>query len=109
MKEIVAVIRVNMIQTTKEALAKAGFPSLTANRVMGRGKQKGLHFELHPPLAVKPKDAGKEKPNVIPVFHPSLAVKEDGGKEEPKVIPFIPKRMISMLCQTMRQKRSRKS
>jgi nitrogen regulatory protein PII 2 len=39
MKEIVAVIRMNMINQTKRALAEAGITSFTATgRVMGRGK-----------------------------------------------------------------------
>lgn len=39
MKEVMAIIRMNKINETKRALAKAGFPSLTATgRVFGRGK-----------------------------------------------------------------------
>ncbi|MGL1890988.1 MAG: P-II family nitrogen regulator [Spirochaetaceae bacterium] len=39
MKEVMAIIRINKINETKKALAKAGFPSLTATgRVFGRGK-----------------------------------------------------------------------
>lgn len=74
MKEIIAIIRANKIQKTKEALADAGFPSLTANRIMGRGKQKGLQLEFYPPLIAKPDDTDKEHK-----------------------ISFIPKRMISMV------------
>ncbi|MDP4147663.1 MAG: P-II family nitrogen regulator [Bacillota bacterium] len=40
MKEITAVIRMNMITKTKEALLKAGFPSFTCRKVVGRGKKK---------------------------------------------------------------------
>lgn len=39
MKEVMAVIRMNKINATKAALAGAGFPSLTAARVMGRGSR----------------------------------------------------------------------
>lgn len=38
MKEIIAVIRQNMINQTKEALKENGFPSITGCKVMGRGK-----------------------------------------------------------------------
>ncbi len=39
MKEVMAIIRINKINETKVALAKAGFPSITATgRVFGRGK-----------------------------------------------------------------------
>jgi nitrogen regulatory protein PII 2 len=50
MKEITAIIRMNKVQKTKDALLECGFPSLTVRRVMGRGKQKGLCFEFNPPL-----------------------------------------------------------
>ena len=40
MKEITAVIRMNMVNKTKEALLKEGFPSFTCRKVLGRGKKK---------------------------------------------------------------------
>ncbi|MBA5851673.1 P-II family nitrogen regulator [Clostridium sp. cel8] len=40
MKEVMAVIRMDMVGKTKEALAKAGFPSITCKKVVGRGKKK---------------------------------------------------------------------
>lgn len=39
MKEILAIIRQNKVNTTKEALAKAGFPSFTCRKCLGRGKK----------------------------------------------------------------------
>ncbi len=39
-KEILAVIRMNKINATKRALADAGISSITARKVMGRGKGK---------------------------------------------------------------------
>lgn len=45
MKEIIAVIRLNMIGKTKEALLDNGFPAITAFKVMGRGKAK-VDFSL---------------------------------------------------------------
>lgn len=39
MKEVMAFIRVNMVNSTKEALAKAGFPSFTCRKCLGRGKK----------------------------------------------------------------------
>ncbi len=38
MKEIMAVIRMNMMNQTKEALADAGFPAFFAREATGRGK-----------------------------------------------------------------------
>jgi nitrogen regulatory protein PII 2 len=40
MKEIVAVIRMNKMNETKQALAEVGVVSFTARKVMGRGKGK---------------------------------------------------------------------
>jgi nitrogen regulatory protein PII 2 len=37
-KEVMAVIRMNMMNVTKRALADAGISSLTARKVMGRGR-----------------------------------------------------------------------
>lgn len=39
MKEIIAVVRLNKIGATKNALAEAGFPAFTCRKVMGRGKK----------------------------------------------------------------------
>ncbi|MFH1112293.1 MAG: P-II family nitrogen regulator [Pseudomonadota bacterium] len=38
MKEIMAVIRMNMMNKTKQALSEAGMCSMTAKEVLGRGK-----------------------------------------------------------------------
>jgi len=45
MKEITAIIRMDMVNKTKEALLKLAVPSMTAIKVMGRGKKK-ITFEL---------------------------------------------------------------
>lgn len=90
MKEIIAVIRPNKIQKTKNLLAEAGFPSLTVNRVLGRGKQRGLQFEFTP-LTITPEDAEKVKQEqVISKYSDSLGVEEGG------VASYIPKRMVSI-------------
>ena len=38
MKEVMAVIRMNMMNKTKKALSEAGISSMTAKEVLGRGK-----------------------------------------------------------------------
>lgn len=40
MKEIMAVIRPNMTNATKDALEAAGFPAYTCTKVRGRGKNR---------------------------------------------------------------------
>ena len=39
MKEVMAFIRVNMVNATKEALANQGFPAFTCRKCLGRGKK----------------------------------------------------------------------
>ena len=38
MKEIMAIVRINMMNKTKKALAEAGISSVTAREALGRGK-----------------------------------------------------------------------
>ncbi len=38
MKEVMAIVRMNMMNKTKKALSDAGIPSMTAKEVLGRGK-----------------------------------------------------------------------
>ena len=40
MKEVLAVIRMNKMNETKQALAEVGLPCITARKVMGRGRGK---------------------------------------------------------------------
>ncbi len=75
MKEITAIIRMNKIQRTNDALLNAGYPAITLVEVLGRGKQKGLRFEFVPALT------GSDK---LP---------------KPSSVSFIPKRMITLVVE----------
>jgi nitrogen regulatory protein PII 2 len=37
MKQVIAIIRMNMMNATKQALIEAGYPAFTARKVVGRG------------------------------------------------------------------------
>ncbi len=39
MKEVLAIVRLNRVNQTKEALASNGFPAFTCRKVLGRGKK----------------------------------------------------------------------
>lgn len=39
MKEVMAIVRQNKVNVTKEALADAGIPAFTCRKVLGRGKK----------------------------------------------------------------------
>ncbi|MFA5384519.1 MAG: P-II family nitrogen regulator [Eubacteriales bacterium] len=73
MKEVLAVIQMNKMECTKDALALIGFPSFTAYKAYGRGKQRGLS-----------------------VAYPS-EFKEEEIKE--KRMKYLPKRMISVVVE----------
>jgi len=45
MKEVMAIVRMNMINKTKKALSAEGFDSMTCRKVYGRGKKK-VDYEL---------------------------------------------------------------
>jgi len=38
MKQVIAIIRMDMMNVTKQALVEAGFPAFSARKVIGRGK-----------------------------------------------------------------------
>jgi len=63
MKEVLAVIQMNKMECTKDALALIGFPSFTAYKAYGRGKQRGLSVAY--PSEFKEEEI-KEKKNEIP-------------------------------------------
>ena len=46
MKEVTVIIRMNKMSATKEALDALGFPAMTATKVQGRGKQRGLFKDV---------------------------------------------------------------
>lgn len=71
MKEILAIIQMNKMESTKDALDVIGIPSITVYKASGRGKQRGLQ---------------------IP--HPSQLAGADQ-----KRIKYIPKRMISVMVE----------
>lgn len=58
MKEVMAIIRMHMINQTKKALLNAGFPSITCRKVLGRGKKK-VDFTI---MQLPPQKAVKEAP-----------------------------------------------
>ena len=79
MKEVLAIIRQNRMNATKQALANAGIPSFTAAMVMGRGRR-ALDREL------------------------VEAIDGTGSVDSTEMLPLIgqgpalmPKRMISMI------------
>ncbi len=50
MKEVLAIIQMNKMEATKEGMEVIGIPSITAYKVAGRGKQKGLQVSHPSPL-----------------------------------------------------------
>ncbi|MDR3131261.1 MAG: P-II family nitrogen regulator [Treponema sp.] len=77
MKEIIAVIRPKMMGKTKDALEKLGLPSMTAEAVLGRGKQRGIAGEVD--IEYRPdvlNEGAHRGMKYIPKRQLSLAVKD---------------------------------
>ena len=72
-KEIIAIIRPNKMTDTKEVLNALGFPAMTANRVMDRGKQKAIIGEV------------------------SFEIQKKELLNEEGTMRYIPKRLLSLI------------
>ena len=73
MKEIIAIIRPNKMTQTKDVLNALGFPAMSAQRVMGRGKQKAIIGEV------------------------SFDIQNETLLKEEGTMRYIPKRLISLI------------
>lgn len=80
MKEVMAIIRPGKMSATKHALAELGYPGLTAMSVLGRGKQKGITYELQ--------ESGVEL---------RADVLEKREKEEEGRFEYVPKRWFTIV------------
>ena len=77
MKEVMAIIQLNKMEATKDALEVIGISSFTAYKASGRGKQKGLQ---------------------IP--HPTpLDERDERDERDEKRMKYIHKRMISVMVE----------
>lgn len=85
MKEVVAIIRANMINRTKKALLDAGFPSFTGCKAMGRGRR-SVDFQVIQALD----DGGSLADS--PDFLPTIG---QGGR-------LIPKRYLNIIVPSER-------
>jgi nitrogen regulatory protein PII 2 len=91
MKEVMAIVRFNMMNVTKRALADAGFYSLTTLKVTGRGKGNVDFFLL------QGAETGHEEavaqlssaPKLIPKRLITLVVQDDDVKNAVKVITEV--------------------
>jgi nitrogen regulatory protein PII 2 len=91
MKELIAIIRQNKINQTKEALISAGFPAATAVRALGRGRR---------PIEPEILAAINDDPKVGAEILPTLA---QGGRMYPKriVSMVVPDGKVPTLVQTI--------
>lgn len=78
MKEVMAIIRINKINPTKQALVDAGFPAFTAIKGVGRGRRP-VNFEILQAMNENPSDSVEV-----------LSTLSQGGR-------LIPKRIISLI------------
>ena len=88
MKEVIAVIRMDMINRTKEALLLEGFPALNCRKVMGRGKKK-VDFTLIEKFITEG----------IEVNSPKVAEAISEGHR------LVPKRLLSLIVKDIKVKK----
>lgn len=79
MKEITAVIRMNMVNKTSHALQAQGFPCFTCRKVLGRGK-KNIDFIMAYQNILSKKPVTKSEIEDVSEFH-----------------RLVPKRMFTMI------------
>ncbi|MEI6043117.1 MAG: P-II family nitrogen regulator [Chloroflexota bacterium] len=84
MKEIIAIVRMNKVQRTRDALAAKGYYSMTVKHVLGRGLQKGLSYELEGTPG--PEYSAKPRLNYIPKRMILIVVTDD---QEQEVVDII--------------------
>jgi nitrogen regulatory protein PII 2 len=89
MKQVIAIIRINKVNATKDALIQAGFPAFTVRKVLGRGMG-NVDFRViqgaeagHPEAIARLKDDG---PMLIPKRMMLFAVDDESV---PKLISTI--------------------
>ena len=93
MKEIMAIIRMDMINKTKDALLKEDFPAFHCKKVMGRGKKKvdyslleGLISENERSLSPMLAEVISEGHRLLPKRLISLIVQDDQVKKAVDII-----------------------
>lgn len=82
MKEICAIIRINRINETKQALAAAGFAAITARKALGRGKG-GVEYLIQAPgtSQLKAAEASSEKGSKLVPKRLLTLIVPDGRKD----------------------------
>ena len=92
MKEIIAIIRMNMVNKTKEALVDKGYPGITCRKVFGRGK-KPMDYDLIEDIMVEKEkitpnvaEAMTEEHRLLPKRYLTLIVKDEDVKDIVDVI-----------------------
>lgn len=93
MKEVIAVIRANMINQTKKALLDKGFPAFTACKAFGRGKR-SVDFQLLE--AMEASGSLSESPDILPSI-------SQGGRLMAKryLTIIVPKERVKELIDTL--------
>lgn len=81
MKEVMAIVRLSMVNQTKRALLAAGFPSLTCRKVLGRGKKK-VNFTV---TEASPVELARKVPGVAETMS--------------EVHRLVPKRFVTLIVQ----------
>lgn len=79
MKEVIAIVRMNMVEKTKQALLKEEISSITCHKVVGRGKKK-VNFSI-----------------IEDAFSDEASIGRNLAEEISEIHRLIPKRMLTIL------------
>lgn len=92
MKEIIAIIRMNMVNQTKNALASEGFPAFNCTKAYGRGK-KAVDYQLTEEIFLFASDiptevveSVSEKHRLLPKRMVSITVPDEEAERIVKII-----------------------
>ena len=80
MKEVMAVIRMGMINQTKEALLQKGFAALNCRKVLGRGKKKVNFTVVDETVSPKVQETLTEEHRLIPKRLLSIVINDSDVK-----------------------------
>lgn len=89
MKQVIAIIRMNMMNATKQALIDAGFPAFTVRKVVGRGRGNVDYRVVQGAEAGAPEAIARlrdDGPMLVPKRMMSLAVPDEAV---PKLIEAV--------------------
>lgn len=96
MKEIIAIIRTDAVESTKKALESVGVKGITFSDVIGRGRQRGTIQTLDPEASIRRRAGGymlQQRGMITDEEYPRYTL----PVEKEIDLGFLPKKMLVMI------------